>query len=118
MSARTAAEGGSRQAAREMYQHLFDESKDEQVKQLFERRLMQVDSFDERDRIRRALVDYAARSGRCAGSWRDVAASLQNFRLRLDPATAAPLDPAGTPYQLIKQGCDVDLDPRSQVPYR
>lgn len=118
MSARTAAEGGSRRAAREMYQHLFDESKDEQVKQLLERRLMQVDSFDERDRIRRALADYAARSGRCAGSWRDVAAQLQELQLRVDSVTAAPLDPSGTPYVLIKQGCDVDLDPRSQVPYR
>jgi len=118
MSARTAAEGGSRRAAREMYQHLFDESKDEQVKQLLERRLMQVDSFDERDRIRRALADYAARSGRCAGSWRDVAAQLKKLQLRVEPVTAAPLDPSGTPYVLIKQGCDVDLDPRSRVPYR
>lgn len=118
MSARTAAEGGSRRAAREMYQHLYDESNDDQVKQLIGRRLMQVDSFDERDRIRRALADYAARSGRCAASWRDVAALLQKLQLRLDPVTAAPLDPSDTPYVLIKQGCDVDLDPRSRVPYR
>jgi hypothetical protein len=118
MSARTAAEGGSRRAAREMYQHLFDESKDEHVKQLLERRLMQVDSFDDRDRIRGALADYASRSGHCAGSWRDVAPQLQRLPLQLEPGSAAPLDPSGTPYVLINKGCDVDLDPRSRVPYR
>ena len=118
MSARTAAEGGSRTAAREMYQHLVEESKDEQVKQLLERRLMQVDSFDERDRIRRALADYATNHGRCAGAWRDVRAELQILKLRIDAVTAAPVDPSGTSYILIKDGCDVDLDPRSAIPYR
>ena len=34
MSARMSAEGGSRRAAREMYQHLYDESNDDQIKQL------------------------------------------------------------------------------------
>jgi tetratricopeptide (TPR) repeat protein len=118
MSARTAAEGGSRQAAREMYQHLYEESNDDKVKELLERRLMQVDSFDERDRIRRALGNYVAGSGRCPGSWREVAAQLQALRLHLDPVTAAPLDPSGTPYVLTKNGCDVDLDLHSRVPYR
>ncbi|MEP6708077.1 MAG: hypothetical protein ABJC05_11185 [Pyrinomonadaceae bacterium] len=118
MSARTAAEGGSRQAAREMYQHLLEESNDDQVKQLLERRLMQVDSFDERDRIRRALGNYAARFGRCAGSWREVAAQLQTLQLHLDPVTSAPLDPSGAPYVLSKNGCDVDVDLHSRVPYR
>ena len=118
MSARTAAEGGSRAAAREMYQHLFDEAKDEQVRQLLERRLMQVDSFDERDRIRGALTEYKSHNGRCASSWRDVSPQLQLLQLRLDARTLAPVDPSGTPYVLIKHGCDVDLDPRSVVPYK
>ena len=118
MSARTAAEGGSRRAAREMYQHLYDESNDDQVKELLARRLLQVDSFAERDLIRRALDAYTAHFGRCAASWQDVAGLLRKLQLRLDPATAAPLDPSGTPYVLIKQGCDVDLDPRSRVPYK
>src|SRR5687767_5417191 len=118
MSARTAAEGGSRAAAREMYQHLFEEAKDEQVRQLLERRLMQVDSFDERDRIRGALADYQSRNGRCASSWRDVSPQLQLLDLRLDAITLAPVDPSGTPYVLIREGCDVDLDPRSFIPYK
>ena len=72
----------------------------------------------ERARIRRALENYAGRYGRCAASWREVAGQLQTLQLRLDPVTAAPLDPSGTPYVLTKKGCDVDLDLNSRVPYR
>jgi tetratricopeptide (TPR) repeat protein len=118
MSARLAAEGGSRSTAREMYQRMYEQSDDAQVKQMAVRRLMQIDSFDERDAIRRALNFYAARAGgRCASSWKDVAALLRASGLQLD-ASGAPLDPAGTPYLLIKEGCDVDLSALSQVPYK
>lgn len=118
MSGRLAAEGGSRSTAREMYQRMFEQADDEQVKQLAARRLMQIDSFDERDAIRRVLNDYAARNGgRCASSWKDVAMLLRAAGLQLD-ASGAPLDPANTPYLLVKQGCDVDLSALSQVPYK
>lgn len=118
MSARVTAEGGSRRAASEMYQHLYDESKDDQIRQMLARRLMQVDSFEERDLIRRLLNEYSARSGRCVSSWKEITIALRALRLRVDAPTGAPLDPAGTPYVLVKNGCDVDLDPKSAVPYR
>lgn len=118
MSARTAAEGGSRRAAREMYQHLYDESNDDQVRELLVRRLMQVDSFEERDRIRAALGEYTKHFGRCPASWREVAALLRRMQLRVDPATGEPIDPSGAPYRLIKNGCDVDLSTTSRVPYK
>jgi len=118
MGARMLAEGGSVGAARQMYQHLYEESNDDQVKQLLLRRLLQVDSFEQRDVIRRVLSDYSARLHRCPASWRDVTAALRASRLPIDPNSSAPLDPGGTAYVLVKDGCDVDLDPRSQVPYR
>jgi len=117
MGARMLAEGGSMQAARQMYQHLYDESQDEQVKQVLQRRLLQVDSFEQREFIRRLLSDYSSRTGRCPAAWKDLTAILQS-RFRLEAGTAAPLDPSGTPYVLVKGGCDVDLDPHSLVPYR
>ena len=117
MSARMQAEGGSRQTAREMYRQMQDQSDDLNVKQVARWRLMQLDSFDERDVIRRVLKDYAARMGRCAGSWAEVAGMLRAARLRVD-AAGAPLDPANVPYILDKGGCDVDLDRRSIVPYK
>jgi len=117
MGARMLAEGGSIQAARQMYQHLYDESEDDQVKQMLQRRLLQVDSFEQRDLIRQVLKDYAANTGRCPASWKDVMAVLQS-RFKVEVSTGAPLDPAGTPYLLTAGGCDVDLNPSSSVPYR
>jgi Flp pilus assembly protein TadD len=117
MSARLAAEGGSRSTAREMYERMYEQSDDEQIRQMAVRRLMQLASFDERDVIRKVLSLHAARTGRCASSWREVAAALRAAGLRQDE-TGAPLDPSDMPYMLIKQGCDVDLNGRSQVPYK
>jgi tetratricopeptide (TPR) repeat protein len=115
MSARMLAEGGSRDTAREIYTRIYEESDDQNIKRMAELRLLQIDSFDERDMIRRVLADYSAQKGRCPSDWREVAARLQAARLRLDK-TGAPLDPTGTPYSLVKDGCDVDLTLGSIVP--
>jgi tetratricopeptide (TPR) repeat protein len=114
MSARMKAEGGSRNAAREMYQHLGEASDDENVRRMVAKQIRRLDSLDERDLIRRVLSDYAARTGHCVASWREISATLRAARLRVD-ASGAPLDPGNSPYALIKDGCDVDLDPKSQV---
>jgi tetratricopeptide (TPR) repeat protein len=115
MSARLKAEGGSRATAREIYRRLYEESDDKQIKEMAIRRLMQVASLDERDVIRKALNEYAARKGSCAASWQDLGQLLRAAGLRLD-ASGAPLDPSDTPYVLVKQGCDVDTGARSLVP--
>lgn len=129
MSAQMAAEGGSRATARQIYLNMLEQSEDEKIKDLAARRLAQIYSFDERDAIRKVLAEYSARTGRCASGWKDVNPALSNarfkidgkpaeLRLSLDPSTGAPLDPAGTLYRLVKDGCDVDLDPTSTVPYK
>jgi tetratricopeptide (TPR) repeat protein len=119
LSARMLAEGGSRQTAREMYMRIYDQSDDEQVKRMALLRVMQIDSYDERDAIRRILSDYSQRNaGRCASSWKELLPALRAARLRLDQESGAPLDPSETPYRLVKNGCDVDLDLHSQVPYK
>jgi tetratricopeptide (TPR) repeat protein len=118
MSARTAAEGGSRRAAREMYQHLYDEAADAQVKDLLARRLMQVDSFEDRDRIRLVLGEYVKQLGQCPSSWKEVAGVLQKVGLHVNQSTGEPLDPSGSPYVLIQDKCDVDLKIGSRVPYK
>jgi tetratricopeptide (TPR) repeat protein len=134
LSARLKAEGGSRDAAREMYGHLYDSSSDDSVKQMVEKQLLRLDSLDERDMIRRTLDAYKARNGRCAPSWREVSDALparidmgglngtpvdrlRVYRqMKFDAVTGAPLDPSGAPYRLIKEGCDVDLSEDSKVP--
>jgi tetratricopeptide (TPR) repeat protein len=117
MSARMLAEGGSRDTAREIYTRIYEQSDDETIKHMAQLRLLQIDSLDERDRIRRVLADYKEQRGRCPSEWREVAAALRTARLRLDGA-GAPLDPADTPYILVKDNCDVDLDPGSLIPYK
>jgi tetratricopeptide (TPR) repeat protein len=116
MSARMKAEGGSRDAAREMYRHLYDGSNDEAVKEMVTKQMMRLDSLDDRDVIRRVLTDYQTQSGRCVSAWRDVAGALRAARLKIDSTTGAPLDPSNSPYGLIKGGCDVDLSEDSNVP--
>ncbi len=117
LSARMKAEGGSRDAAREMYRHLYEGSNDEAVKEMVTKQIMRLDSLDDRDVIRRALADYRGQSGRCASSWRDIAGALRTARFRIDATTGGPLDPSNKPYSLIKGGCDVDLDENSPVPH-
>jgi tetratricopeptide (TPR) repeat protein len=118
LSARMKAEGGSREAAREMYRHLYEASNDEAMKEMVTKQIMRLDSLDERDVIRRVLTDYRTQSGRCASSWRDVAIALRAARLRLETSSGAPIDPSAKPYRLVKNGCDVELDENTKVPKR
>lgn len=116
MGARMKAEGGASQAAREMYVHLYEASDDLNVKGMVEKQLMRLDSLDERAKIRQVLSGYAKSTGRCAASWKEIAAALRAARVRLD-SSSAPTDPSDTPYRLITGGCDVDLDNNSPVPH-
>jgi len=117
ISARMKAEGGAAQAAREMYIHLSEASDDPTVKAMVERQMMRLDSVEERDKIRRVLLDFSKRTGRCATSWKEISATLRAAGLRVG-ASGAPLDPGNMPYRLTKEGCDVDLDENSPVPHR
>ena len=115
MKAQLAVQGGSRNTALEIYERMYQESDDPNLKELARRRILQVQSLNERDVIRGILSEYSARAQRCASSWLEVSDALRKARLRLD-ASGTPLDPADTPYQLSQSGCDVEIDPRSQVP--
>jgi tetratricopeptide (TPR) repeat protein len=115
MKARMATEGGSRDLAREIFTRMYQEPGDSNVKEMARRRLLQLDSLDQRDGIRRVLALYRSKAGRCPSSWREIEPVLRSLRLPID-STGAPLDPAGTPYALIHSTCDVDVDPKSEVP--
>jgi hypothetical protein len=115
LKAQMAANGGSLDTAREIYQRMYDDAGDPSVKETARLRLMQVQSFAERAIIRRVLAEYAGRTMHCASSWRDVSAALRAARLRTD-GSGSPLDPADTPYRLVQGGCDVDLNGQSKVP--
>jgi tetratricopeptide (TPR) repeat protein len=115
MAAQMEAHGGSRELAREMYRRMHDESGDEQIRTLAQKRLLQLDSLDERELVRRALAEFQTRATRCPASWREIAPTLRSAGLKLD-AASSPLDPAGFPYALDTGACDVKLDERSPIP--
>lgn len=115
MKAQMMVEGGSRNTARQIYELMYQETDDLNVREMARKRLLQIQSFRERDEIRRVLGEYVAREQRCASSWKDVSSALRRAGLPLD-ASGAPLDPANAPYRLVKAGCDVDLNLSSGVP--
>jgi len=103
MKARMAAEGGSRTTAREIYTRMLEQSADEKVKDMAHRRLLQLDSLDERDGLRKLLVAYQTRTGHCPANWRELNLS------------DAPTDPSGAPYVLNTGKCEVELGPGSEI---
>lgn len=103
MKARMAAEGGSRDTAREIYTRMLEQSADAKVKDMAQKRLLQLDSLDQRDQLRKLLVAYQTRTGRCPATWRDINLS------------AAPLDPSGAPYVLKPGQCEVELGQESEI---
>ena len=114
MAAQMASQGGSRATAREIYRRMYEQTADEQMRALAGRRLLQLQSWDERDALRTLLAAYRARAGRCPAAWREVVPVLRAARVRTD-ATGAPLDPSGAAYVLAGDGCDVELGEKSEV---
>lgn len=115
MAAQMSEQGGSRAVAREMYRRMYEGSTDEQVRTLAVTRLAQLESLEERERIRRVLSDFRERAGRCPADWREVAPQLRAAKLGLD-AGGAPLDPSNVRYVLDAAACDVSLGADSKIP--
>ncbi|HYX43353.1 MAG TPA: hypothetical protein VE821_16725, partial [Pyrinomonadaceae bacterium] len=114
MAAQMAARGGSRATAREIYRRMYEQTDDEQMRALALRRLLQLQSWDERDELRGVLAAYRTRTGRCPASWREVATVFRAANAPLD-MNGAPLDPSGAPYVLAGDGCDVELGEQSEI---
>jgi len=114
MVAKMAAEGGSRDTAREIYNRMLEQSADEKVKDMAQRRLMQLESLDHRDILRKLMTEYKTRVGQCPATWKEMLPVLRALRIPVDQ-TGAPLDPSRVPYQLRAGACEADLDPKSEV---
>jgi hypothetical protein len=115
MKAKMATEGGSRDLAREIYGRMYEQSSDPKVKEMARRRLLQLDSLDQRDVLKKVLSAFRTRVGRCPSSWKEIEPVLRALRMKVD-ATGAPIDPAGTAYDLVNGNCDVDVDRASEIP--
>lgn len=114
MAAQMLVKGGSRETARAIYRTMYEQTDDDSMKTLAYKRLLQLQSFDEEDAIRRVLGNYRAQAGRCANSWREVGSAFAAMRLPTD-RNGAPLDPTGVPYTLNAGACDVELGDKSEI---
>jgi tetratricopeptide (TPR) repeat protein len=115
MKAKMVADGGSRSTAREIYSRMYEQSADDQIKDMAHKRLLQLDSLDQRDGLKKILNAYQTRVGSCPNSWRELEQVVRALRVPVD-ASSAPLDPTGVPYVLRAGKCEVELDPRSEIP--
>jgi len=117
MKAKMAVEGGSRNTAREIYGRMFEQANDERVKDMARRRLLQVNALDQIDALHKLLATYQQRSGHCPANWQELAPIFRALRLPIDQS-GAPLDPSGTPYLFGNTNCEVQLNPKSEIPIR
>lgn len=117
MSAKMLTEGGSRDTARQIYRQIYESAQDEQTRENAARRLLQVESLDERDLIAGELQNFQAENNRCPNDWREIFSALrtakkpngENLRFTRD---GAPLDPSNTAYLIVAENgkCAVELD--------
>jgi len=118
MKAKMVGDGGSRATAREIYKRMYEQAGEEQVKEMARKRLLQLDSFDQRDILRKLFADYKTRTGKCPDSWREIEPVLRALRIPVDQS-CAPLDPTRTAYVVKAGECEAELDWRkSGVPLR
>jgi|ERR1043165_252293 tetratricopeptide (TPR) repeat protein len=118
MKAKLLSEGGSRSTAREIYTRMYEQSSDEQVREMARKHLMQLESLDQRDGLRKLFGAYQARTGKCPESWRELGPIFRAAKIPMDQ-TGAPLDPSGAPYLLKAGACEVELDRKTtKVPLK
>ena len=118
MKAKMATEGGSRSTAREIYTRMYEQSTEYEVKEMARKRLLELDSLDQRDGLRKLFTAYKQRAGKCPDSWRELEPVFRALRVPVDQS-GAPLDPSGAPYILKAGACEVELDWRTtKVPLK
>ncbi len=120
MAASMRTEGGSRATSRAIYQQMLADAQDEAVTITAKRRLMAIDSLDDREAIDRVLADFKEKNGRCANSFGEIGSILMQLKLpegrMLNVDSARRLvDPSNTPYLLDKENCKAKLDPEKTL---
>ncbi len=115
MAASMKTRGGSRETAREIFTEMLANSDDEQVQITAKRRLLELDSLDQRDAIDSVLANYRSAGGRCANSLAEIVPLLLKVDLPGDNEFSIDkqnrlVDPTGAPYLLDHDNCRVKLD--------
>ena len=101
LAAHTLAEGGSREASRMLWSGLYESADNDWIRNDALRRLTQLRVLDEIDELTAAVRAFEQRTAGLPASWQDL--------IRAGLLPAAPVDPAGFPYQLDPNSGTVDL---------
>lgn len=123
MAASMKNQGGSRATARVIYADMLN-SDDPRIHETAEKRIAELDSFDEEDAINAALAEHRDRTGRCVGNLAEIVPALIHVKLPAGKdfgvdAAGHLIDPTGAPYLLDKENCRVKVDfEHSQLPLR
>lgn len=100
MATKMEERGGDRAVAQQMYGRMYEETKEEQVKEWAAGRLTELRDSEERETLTRLLTTWYIRTGRCPWGWTEVADDVRKAGFRTD-ARGAPLTRAGAPYVMI-----------------
>ena len=106
LAARSGTAAGDRAGARAIWSALAREAETPRQRANAETHLLQIAALDRRDELAAAAAAFRRRTGRFPGTWDD-----------LDEAAGSagpPLDPAGTPFQLLPEGV-VRISPESPL---
>ena len=106
LAAKVAAEGGTRQTARALWQELYNSTDDPTIRASAELHLLGMRIDDEIEYLQSVVDRYIHQTGKVPADWRELAAA------HLLPGR--PLDPMGRPYRLKYDGT-VLLDPQSRI---
>jgi hypothetical protein len=106
LAATTLAEGGDRRSSRTMWEGIRQSADNDWLRNNAERRLTQLRALDQIDSLQLAVDAFARRAGRSPSNWEEVG--------RVNNWAGVPLDPAGAPYDLTRDG-RVAMSPRSPL---
>ena len=84
--------GGDRQASREMWAQIGQNTENDWLRSTAQLRLLQLDTLDQIDAIERGVQEFAVRTGALPRSWDEL--------IRAGLLRGAPVDPAQTAYVL------------------
>ena len=96
LAARSFTEGGSREAARDLWRTLRSRASDARARWNANTHLLQLEALDERDRLSRVVRDFERGHGRRARGWDEL--------IRAGFLAEAPTDPAGFAFELDGDG--------------
>jgi len=96
---------------------MFEQSADEQVKDMARKHVWLLDSLDQRDVLRKLMNAFRDKTGHCPTSWTELQGAFRVLSIPVD-TTGAPVDPSGAPYVLSPGSCEVQLNAKSEVPVK